>query len=122
MITTNPRELTRFERIAIKKLVTEMCANFDREYGCLPLDCDCYMLNKWWSGNYCKYFQRSVLPIDPILEASLFGNKTPIQDTCSICNKPFIPDGRQFYCSTACKVEGNRHRSRERMRKKRLKT
>ena len=31
------RELTRDERKGIRKLVTEMCANYDREYGCLPL-------------------------------------------------------------------------------------
>ena len=71
------RELTRDERKGIRKLVTEMCANYDREYGCLPLDCECYMLGKCWTG---------------------------------------------AYCSEACKAEGNRRRSRERMRKKRDKT
>lgn len=30
------RELTRDERKGIRKLVTEMCANYDRGYGCLP--------------------------------------------------------------------------------------
>ena len=43
------RELTRQERAAIRKLVTGMCANYDSEYGCLPLDCECYILNKWWT-------------------------------------------------------------------------
>lgn len=33
------RELTRDERRGIRKLVTELCANYDRDYGCLPLDC-----------------------------------------------------------------------------------
>lgn len=37
------RELSRDERKGIRKLVTEMCANYDRDYGCLPLDCECYM-------------------------------------------------------------------------------
>jgi len=126
IIATNPtaesRELTRPERAAVKKLVTDMCANFDREYSCLPLDCSCYMLNKWWTGNYCKYFQKAVLPLDPMLEATLLGTETPMQDICAICNKPFIPDGKQSYCSAACKAEGNRRKSRERMRKKRRKT
>ena len=54
-----------------------MCANYDREYGCLPLDCECYMLGKCWTGAYCRYFREA---------------------------------------------EGNRRRSRERMRKKRDKT
>lgn len=34
------RELTRSERAAIRKLVTELCANYDnQEKLCLPLDC-----------------------------------------------------------------------------------
>ena len=103
------RELTRDERKGIRKLVTEMCANYDREYGCLPLDCECYMLGKCWTGAYCRYFREAVLPLDPVLSAS-------------ICGRPFLPEGRQSYCSEACKAEGNRRRSRERMRKKRDKT
>ena len=61
------RELTRDERKGIRKLVTEMCANYDRDYGCLPLDCECYMLGKWWTGAYCRYFREAVLPLDPVL-------------------------------------------------------
>ena len=59
------RELTRDERKGIRKLVTEMCANYDREYGCLPLDGECYMLGKCWTGAYCRYFREAVLPLDP---------------------------------------------------------
>ena len=40
------RELTREEKAAIRRLVISMCANYDRECGCLPLDCECYMLGK----------------------------------------------------------------------------
>ncbi len=65
------RELTRDERKGIRKLVTEMCANYDREYGCLPLDCECYMLGKCWTGAYCRYFREAVLPLDPVLSASI---------------------------------------------------
>ena len=65
------RELTRDERKGIRKLVTEMCANYDREYGCLPLDCECYMLGKCWTGAYCRYFREAVLPLDPVLAASI---------------------------------------------------
>ena len=35
------RELTVPERRSIRKLVTGRCANYDQEYGCLPLDCEC---------------------------------------------------------------------------------
>lgn len=38
------RELTCEEKAAIRKLVTRLCANYDRDVGCLPLDCPCYML------------------------------------------------------------------------------
>lgn len=65
------RELTRKEKTAIRSLVVTWCANYDREYGCLPLDSDCYMLDKCWTGSYCRYFRESVLPLDPALEASL---------------------------------------------------
>ena len=65
------RELTREEKRAIRALVTKWCANYDREYGCLPLDCECYMLGKCWTGAYCRYFREAVLPLDPALEVSL---------------------------------------------------
>ena len=32
------RELTGREKKRIKKLITSRCANYDKEYGCLPLD------------------------------------------------------------------------------------
>lgn len=42
-MTGPPRELTRSERAAIRRLVTGLCANYDeREKLCLPLDCSCY--------------------------------------------------------------------------------
>ena len=116
------RELTRDERKGIRKLVTEMCSNYDREYDCLLLDCECYMLGKCWTGAYCRYFREAVLPLDPVLMASICEDG-PAPDTrlCAVCGRPFLPEGRQAYCSDACKAEGNRRRSRERMRKKRLK-
>ena len=117
------RELTRAERKAIRTLVTGMCANYDStEALCLPLDCPCYMLGKWWTGAYCRYFREAVLPLDPALMAALCADG-PAPDTrpCAVCGRPFVPDGRQAYCSEACKAEGNRRHSRERMRKKRRK-
>jgi len=114
-----PRELTRAERAAIKKLVVSDCANYDHEYGCLPREDSCFMLSKWWTGAYCKYFRRAVLPTVPMLEATLTGKEAPTQEICAACKETFIPDGRQAYCSMLCQEEGNRRRSRERMRKKR---
>ena len=59
------RELTREEKAKIRKLVKKWCANYDKECGCLPLDCECYMLGKCWTGAYCRYFREAVLPQKP---------------------------------------------------------
>ena len=58
------RELTREEKAAIRSLVAKWCANYDREYGCLPLDYECYMLGKCWTGALCRYFREAVLPLN----------------------------------------------------------
>lgn len=114
------RELTRDERAGIRKLVVGMCANYDREYGCLPLDCECYMLNKWWTGAYCKYFQNAVLLLDPALEAALLGRSAPDTCACPVCGEPFVQQGKRAYCSpAACQSEANRRKTRERLREKR---
>ncbi len=114
------RELIRDERTAIRRLVACMCANYDQECGCLPLDCPCYMLNKWWTGAYCKYFQSAVLPLDSVLKATLTESNAALsQRICPVCGMVFIPVTSQVYCSEACQQEGNRRKSRERMRKKR---
>lgn len=114
------RELTRAERSAICKLVTKMCANYDDYYRvCLPLDCPCYMLNKWWTGAYCKYFQNAVLPLDPVLEASLLSSSTANTKTCPVCGAAYIPVTSQAYCSDACRTTGQREADRQRKRNKR---
>lgn len=115
------RELTREEKAAIRALVVKWCANYDREYGCLPLDCECYMLGKCWTGAYCRYFREAVLPLDPALEAALSG-QGPAPETrhCPVCGRPFIQEGRQVYCSAKCAEIARRKRQRGYMRKRRL--
>lgn len=114
------RELTRQERAAIRKLVTSLCANYDREYSCLPLDCECYMLGKCWTGAYCRYFREAVLPNDPVLEAALTTEgPAPETRSCPICGRAFLPDGRTRYCSTACAHIAMRRQQRDYMRRKR---
>ena len=114
-----PRELTRQERASIRKLVTGQCANYDSEYGCLPLDCACYMLGKWWTGAYCKYFQAAVLPTDTVLAAALLGRTKPDMQVCPVCGCAFVEQGRQRYCSTDCAKVSRLKRQREYMRKRR---
>ncbi len=72
------RELTRQERAAVRRQVTELCANYDsQDKLCRPLDCPCYMLHKWWTGSFCRYFREAVLPVDPALESAITG-----EDSC----------------------------------------
>ena len=117
MNTDESRELTRNEKTEIRKLVTALCANYDKEYGCLPLDCECYMLNKAWTGAYCKYFAEAVLPLAPALAVSLTqGVKKRL---CGFCGVPFPERGKQAYCSTVCYGKARRKQKREYIRKKR---
>ena len=65
------RELTPKEIRSIRKLVTSKCANYDKEYGCLPLDCECPMFGICYTHSaMCSYFRESVLPNDPELSAA----------------------------------------------------
>ena len=114
------RKLTRTERQMIRKLVTALCANFDREQGCLPLDGECYMLGKWWTGTYCRYFRDAVLPADPALEAALTNEGiVPEMQPCPVCGKLILADGRTRYCSAACAEIALRRQKRDHMRRKR---
>ena len=74
------RELTRTEKAAIRRLVSKWCANYDRDCGCLPLDCECYMFGKCWTGAYCRYFREAVLPLDPALEAALLAGQIALDE------------------------------------------
>ena len=114
------RELTRQERSAIRGLVTRWCANHDREYGCLLLDGPCYMLGKYWTGGYCRYFRESVLPLDPGLMAVLIAKaRIPALRVCPVCGQPVAPGGRRRYCSPACASAAHRNQQRHFMRRKR---
>ena len=117
------RELTREEKAAIRKLVTSMCANYDRGYGCLPLDCECYMLGKCYTGALCRYVRESVLPLDPALEAALCSEGPPPDfKPCPVCGGPVPMDGRQAYCSQRCAQAARRRQKRDFMRKTRSRT
>ena len=114
------RELTRQERTAIRALVAKWCANYDRDWGCLPLECPCYMLGKCWTGAYCRYFREAVLPLDSVLQTALTGRgAVPALRPCPVCGRPFLPDNRRRYCSPACGKAAHRRQQREHMRRKR---
>ena len=118
-MSNNYRELTGREKQRIKKLVISLCANYDKEYGCLPLDCDCPMLGICFTNSaLCRYFRKSVLPEDAGLEAVF----TQISTThCKQCGKPFPTDGKRVYCSQHCAEEACRKQTAARVRKYREK-
>ena len=118
-MSNNYRELTGREKQRIKKLVTSLCANYDKEYGCLPLDCDCPMLGICFTNSaLCRYFRKSVLPEYAGLEAVF----TQISTThCKQCGKPFPTDGKRVYCSQRCAEEARRKQTAARVRKYREK-
>ena len=87
---------------------------------CLPLDCECYMLGKCWTGAYCRYFREAVLPLDPALEAALLTEgPPPVFKPCPVCGGAVPADGRLAYCSEACARIALRRQKRDYMRKKR---
>ena len=113
------RELTGKEKRQIKKLVVSKCTNYDKEYGCLPLDCNCYMLGICYTNSaLCRYFRESVLPEAPKLDAVF--NHAPTVN-CKLCGKPFLIDGKRVYCSKRCATEARRQQTAARVRKHREK-
>lgn len=118
-MTKTKRELTTGERRSIRKLVTGHCANYDSEYGCLPLDCECPMLGICYTNSaMCRYFREAVLPNDPELEAALQALPTR---RCQRCGKPFPVNGRRVYCSGNCAEASRKEQATARVRKFRSK-
>ena len=118
-MSNNYRELTGREKQRIKKLITSLCANYDKEYGCLPLDCDYPMFGICFTNSaLCRYFRKSVLPEDAGLEAVF--TQTPTIH-CKQCGKPFPTDGKRVYCSQRCAEEARRKQTAARVRKYREK-
>ena len=111
------RELTGREKQRLKKLITSLCANYDREYGCLPLDCNCPMFGICYTNSaLCRYFRSAVLPTDAKLQAVFSSESTPLT-ACRQCGKPFPADRKRMYCSQRCAEEGRRRQTAARVRK-----
>jgi len=121
----NFRELTREELREMKRLAVEMCANYDRDYGCLLLGDKCYMTYgvAYTCSALCKYYRRAVLPLNPKLEA-LFNGENIAEHTrrCAVCGTELYSAGNKAkYCaSCACRV--HRRQKNESDRKRRSQT
>jgi len=114
------RELTRAECAAIRKLVKDLCANYDHKYGCLFLNGECYMFGVTYTNTgICKYFRTSVLPIDPAMESTLTSGVAVENRKCKQCTKAFPANGKKAYCSTACASDAKKRQQRGYMRARR---
>lgn len=97
------RKLTIGEKRAVRRMVRTMCANYDDEHGCLPLDGGCFMLGKLYNNNIlCRWFRNSLMPASPELEHIFTGKAMPDMKRCQCCSKPFPAKGRKAYCSEKC--------------------
>ena len=119
------RELTREELRDMKRLAVDMCANYDREYGCLLLDSKCYMTYgvAYTNSALCKYYRQCVLPLNPRLEA-LFNGENIVEHIkkCAICGKDLFAAGnRAKYCEP-CARRVHRQQKNESDRKRRSRT
>ena len=118
-MSNNYRELTGREKQRIKKLITSRCASYDKEYGCLPLDCDCPMFGICYTNSgLCRYFRKYVLPTEPELQAVFEAQPLSV---CKECGKHFPKDGKRAYCSEKCAEEARRRQTAARVRKHRQK-
>lgn len=103
------RELSGGEKQEICRLVKTMCANYDSEYGCLPLDSECFMFGKaYTNGAICKWFRDALMPLNPELERIFNGGIVPETKPCKVCGRRFPLNGRQAYCSEECAKLGRR--------------
>lgn len=113
------RELTCKEKWQIKRLVTSLCANYDKEYGCLPLDCNCYMFGICHTSSaLCKWFLNALLPTEPELQAVFEPQPLAV---CKECSRHFPKNGKRIYCSEKCAKEARRKQTAARVRKHREK-
>ena len=117
--------MTREELRDIKKLAADMCANFDREYGCLLLDGKCYMFYgvAYTCSGLCKYFRKAVLPLDPKLEA-LFNSENIAEyiRRCAVCGVELFSTGNKAKYCKPCAHRIHRRQKNESDRKRRSQT
>ena len=116
MSKTN-RELTAREKQRIKKLIVSRRASYDKEYGCLPLDCECPMFCIGFTNSgLCTWFRGALLPAVPELQAVFESKHLKV---CKECGKSFPAQGKRVYCSDKCAEDARRRQTAARVRKHR---
>ena len=87
--------LTEGRRRSAGKLIRHDCCNYI-DGRCIALDSDCcpQMISL---HVLCRWFQACVLPLDPVLQGSIFRDR--VLKKCSICGASFVPASpRSKYC------------------------
>jgi len=103
------RELSKDERAGIKKLVIEKCANHERAKGaCVAIGKPCRMICEAHYGKLCRYFRRSVLPGNPILEGSVLEKGESTMKCCAVCGVQFAIVDKMVFCSSICEARAAR--------------
>ena len=97
----NYKRLTQEQMPGVRRLVKQ-CCNYDHGE-CVALDdgagCCCVQTISY--SLLCKWFRAAVLPLDPVLEASLLGGPTK---RCAGCGEAFVPgSNRAKYCPACSK-------------------
>ncbi|MFR8873644.1 MAG: cysteine-rich VLP protein [Oscillospiraceae bacterium] len=72
--------------------MTKWCANYDREWGCLPLECECYMLGKCWTGAVLPLLPEAVLPLTRCWRKPRTGGARSRPSALLHGGRPFLPD------------------------------
>ena len=78
-----------------RRLVHE-CCNYDGGH-CIALDDgeECVCVQSISYSLLCRWFRAAVLPLAPVLEASLTGEAVgPETRRCAVCGRAVIPEGR----------------------------
>lgn len=113
------RELSRSEKAMISSSVHKKCANYDNEYGCMPMDSDCYMLKIGYTdSSLCKYYENCILPTEVEIQMHLRKMNGNMKE-CEICGSLFVACKNQKFCSEACKIIAQRKGAAERKRRQR---
>ena len=120
---TNTRKLSKNEIKRLKSLTSNICANYEYDNRlCLPADKECCMFSIRHANECCLYFQKAVLPIDPVLYEALTADNSVAdlcQKECKTCGSMFFAAKNQVYCSPECRNEGEHEMNRKRVARSR---
>ena len=90
------------QSLKVKALVKRECCNFDGG-GCALLERSCPQMCS--ESITCTWFRKAVLPMDQILERSIFSD-VDYKKKCSVCGKAFIPKTNSSkYCDKCAKTK-----------------